>query len=96
MSELALDMVEAMRHFPEHNGHPVKIRVGLHVGPLVAGVVGSKKPKYTLVGETMNVGERGGGWHLRPRHDEAGVTVIAASACTGTESRRHLIADRLP
>jgi len=58
VADLALDMVQAMKHFPKYNGEELKIRVGLHVGPLVAGVVGSRKPKWTLLGDTMNTGSR--------------------------------------
>lgn len=66
MAALALDMVDAVRALPPCNGAKIQIRVGLHVGPLVAGVVGSKRPKYTLVGETMNLGECSG--HCRSYH----------------------------
>lgn len=59
MAQLALDMVDAVRD-ERWGGEPVRLRVGLHVGPVVAGVVGSAKPKYTVVGETMNIGESKG------------------------------------
>ncbi len=32
----------------------VQIRVGLHSGPATAVVIGSKNPKYTLLGDTIN------------------------------------------
>jgi hypothetical protein len=32
----------------------VQIRVGLHSGPTTAVVIGTKSPKYTLLGDTIN------------------------------------------
>jgi class 3 adenylate cyclase len=37
---------------------PWEIRVGIHVGPLVAGVVGKKKYAYDIWGSTVNIASR--------------------------------------
>ena len=34
-----------------HNGEPVTIRIGLHTGDCVTGLVGSKLPKFSVFGE---------------------------------------------
>jgi class 3 adenylate cyclase len=39
-------------------GYPINVRIGLHVGPVVAGVIGRKRPAFDCWGEAVNLASR--------------------------------------
>jgi class 3 adenylate cyclase len=58
LGRLALDMGEALRCYNTGNGTELAIRIGIHTGPAVAGVIGVKRFLYDVWGDTVNVASR--------------------------------------
>ena len=54
----ALDMLREMRGFNLDHRMKLSIRIGVHSGPLVAGVIGRRKLAYDVWGDTVNVAAR--------------------------------------
>src|SRR5262249_49673104 len=57
-AKVALDMVSATARLPAPLPVPFSIRVGLHSGPVVAGVIGTRKFAYDVWGDTVSIAAR--------------------------------------
>ncbi|NEQ36518.1 MAG: DUF3365 domain-containing protein [Okeania sp. SIO3I5] len=58
VAEMALDMQEAIANFNLENNCELSIRIGINSGPVIAGVIGTKKFIYDLWGDAVNTASR--------------------------------------
>jgi len=58
VARFALAIIEAARQVPISSTEPVQIRIGIHTGPIFAGVIGEHRFHYAIFGETVNVASR--------------------------------------
>ncbi len=58
IAAMALDMLAAIQQIRKEDGHPFELRIGIHNGDVVAGVIGHSKFAYDLWGDTVNLASR--------------------------------------
>ena len=58
IANMALDMQKAIADFNQETEKNLSIRIGIHTGPVVAGVIGLKKFACDLWGDTVNTASR--------------------------------------
>lgn len=57
-TRLAVEMLEASRTLANRLGHDLDLRIGIHTGSVIGGVIGRNKKVYDYWGETVNVASR--------------------------------------
>ena len=59
MVEFCLEAIKAVEEINKEMGQDLRIRIGINTGgPLVAGVLGSKKPTFEILGPVINLAQQ--------------------------------------
>lgn len=58
LARLALSLCDLMQRINTSHGYPLALRVGMHCGPTIAGVVRQKRRLYDVWGDAVNLASR--------------------------------------
>ncbi|CAK6434792.1 unnamed protein product [Pipistrellus nathusii] len=58
LADFALEMFHVLDEINYQSYNEFVLRVGINVGPVVAGVIGARRPQYDIWGNTVNVASR--------------------------------------
>ncbi|GAB0092923.1 Adenylate cyclase [Sergentomyia squamirostris] len=58
MADYALRLLEQINEVNTHSFNNFRMRIGINIGPVVAGVIGARKPQYDIWGNAVNVASR--------------------------------------
>ncbi|MEW9918288.1 adenylate/guanylate cyclase domain-containing protein [Marimonas sp. MJW-29] len=81
IADMALAMQAEVKRLSQELGEPIDLRIGIHSGPAIAGVIGTSKVFYDVWGDTVNTASR------MESHGEPGRIQVTAAT-------RALLADR--
>ncbi|KAJ6635698.1 Adenylate cyclase type 5, partial [Pseudolycoriella hygida] len=58
MADYAIQLFTKIEEVNTHSFNNFRMRIGINIGPVVAGVIGARKPQYDIWGNAVNVASR--------------------------------------
>src|SRR5690606_1451202 len=58
LARMGFDMLRVIERLREETGEELSIRIGLAAGPVMAGVIGTRKFSYDVWGDAVNLASR--------------------------------------
>jgi class 3 adenylate cyclase len=84
-AHLARAMLESTRRFHATDGAQVDLRIGMHTGPAIAGVIGQRKFSFDVWGTTVNIASR------MESHGEPGRVHVSEAVAQSLAGRFHFV-----
>src|SRR5256714_10356191 len=81
VAQMALEMASELRQVQGFADNLLALRIGIHSGPVVAGVIGRRKFAYDLWGDTVNLASR------LESHGEPGRILVSEETAKRLEDR---------
>jgi adenylate cyclase len=58
LAKMSIEMLKIAGEYTDHEGNPIRLRIGLHSGSAISGVIGKSKFAFDLWGDTVNTAAR--------------------------------------